>query len=266
MKVTSLGYRTDLMIRAMEGSEVTDHGDHFVVRSPASPAFWWGNFILLAAPPPPREAATWLSRFKEQFPAADHIALGIDATEPHAADRSGLIEAGLRLERSTVLSAASVHEPPRPNHTATYRPLGDDEDWQNSLDLRLAADDGAEPAATKAFYQQRTAAARRIADGGHGAWFGAFAGGQLAAQLGVFSDGSGIARYQNVETHPAWRRMGLAGTLVHRAGRYALDRLGAHTLVIVADPDADAIRVYRSVGFADVEAQLALQRAPSPTT
>lgn len=43
VNVTSLGYRTDLMIRRMEGSEVTDCRDHIVVRSPAHPAYWWGN-------------------------------------------------------------------------------------------------------------------------------------------------------------------------------------------------------------------------------
>ena len=248
------------MIRVMEGSKVADHRDHLVVRSPASPAFWWGNFILLAAPPPPREAARWLARFAEVFPAADHVTLGIDATEPHAADRSGLIEAGLRVERSTVLTASPVHEPPRPNHDVQYRPLAGDEDWQRSLELRLACDDGGEPAATRAFYEQRTGDARRLAENGHGAWFGAFAGDHLVAQLGVFSDGSGIARYQNVETHPAWRRKGLAGTLVWRAGRFATDQLGARTLVIVADPNGVAIRVYRSTGFAEAEAQIAFER------
>jgi GNAT superfamily N-acetyltransferase len=263
--VTSLGYRTDLMIRAMEGSEVADHRDHVVVRSPASPAFWWGNFILLAAPPAPQETARWLARFAEEFPAADHVALGIDATEPHAADRSGLIEAGLRVERTTVMTASTVHEPSRPNHDAQYRPLAGEQDWRRSLELRLATDEAGEPYTTRAFYEQRTADARRLAENGHGAWFGAFAGDRLVAQLGVFSDGSGIARYQNVETHPAWRRKGLAGTLVWRAGRYAADELGARTLVIVADPRGDAVRIYRSAGFTEAEAQIAFER-PSPAT
>jgi GNAT superfamily N-acetyltransferase len=101
-----------------------------------------------------------------------------------------------------------------------------------------------------------------MAENGHGAWFGAFDRGRLIAQLGIFSDGSGVARYQNVETDPDWRRTGLAGTLVWRAGRWARSKLGARTLVIVADPEAEAIRVYRSVGFHDTEIQLAFQRPP----
>jgi hypothetical protein len=48
--------------------------------------------------------------------------------------------------------------------------------------------------------------------------------------------GDGYARYQHVETDPAARRRGLAGTLVWHAGRYGREVLGASTLVIVADP------------------------------
>jgi GNAT superfamily N-acetyltransferase len=264
VNVVSLGYRTDLMVRTMEGSEVTDCGDHIVVRSPAHPAYWWGNFLLLAAAPQPRETPRWLARFAELLPAAEHVALGIDTTQPDAADRSGLFEAGLRIERSIVLTAARLTEPPYPDGSADYRPLAGDEDWRSSLELRLAADDGSEAAVTRAFYQQRTVDARRLTEQGDGAWFGAFDHGQLVAQLGVFSDGSGIARYQNVETHPAWRRKGLAGTLVWRAGRWALAELAARTLVIVADPGASAIRVYRSVGFAHTETQIGFERPPQP--
>ena len=266
MNVTSLGYRTDLMIRRMEGSEITDCRDHIVVRSPAHPAYWWGNFLLLAAAPQPRETAKWLARFAEVFTAAGHVALGIDTTQPHAADGSGLFEAGLRIERSTVMTASDLREPPHQDLLAEYRPLEGEQDWQRSLELRLTADDAGEFAVTRAFYEHRTIDARRLAENGHGAWFGAFKDGHLVAQLGVFSDGSGIARYQNVETHPAWRRQGLAGTLVWHAGRWALDQLGARTLVIVADPGAGAIRVYRSVGFAGTESQIGFQRAPHTAT
>jgi predicted GNAT family acetyltransferase len=66
-----------------------------------------------------------------------------------------------------------------------------------------------------------------------------------------------------VGTHPAARRQGLAGTLVWRAGQHALGELGARRLVIVADPIEAAIRVYRSVGFADHETQLSMHSAPS---
>lgn len=245
----------------MEGSEVTDYPDHVVVRSPDHPGFWWGNFILLAVAPRPREAAGWLARFAEMFPGASHVALGVDDASPAAAERSGLPEAGLRIEQTTVLTTHLVQAPAHVNRAADFRPLAGQADWQQSLDLRLAADDGSQ-STSQAFYEQRTTEARRVAESGHGAWFGAFDRGRLTAQLGIFSDGSGVARYQNVETDPGWRRKGLAGTLVWRAGQYALAELDARTLVMVADPEAAAIRLYRSVGFRDAESQIAFQRPP----
>ena len=83
------------------------------------------------------------------------------------------------------------------------------------------------------------------------------------AQLGISSDGRGVARYQDVETHPSARRQGLAGALVRQA-RYALAELGARTLVIVADPGAAAVRVYRAAGFEASEDQLSWERPPAP--
>ena len=72
--------------------------------------------------------------------------------------------------------------------------------------------------------------------------------------------GDGLARYQDVETDPAARRRGLAGTLVWHAGRYAREAFGAGTLVIVADPAEEAIRVYRGCGFTDAQSQFSFAR------
>ena len=74
------------------------------------------------------------------------------------------------------------------------------------------------------------------------------------------TDSTGLARFQSVQTHPDARGRGLAGTLVHHVSRYGFGPLGAHTLVMVADPTYLAIRVYRSVGFEVAETQLQVER------
>jgi len=261
--IRSLGYRTDLMIRVLEGSQVEDRGAYLVIRSPQNPAFWWGNFLLLSAPPPPGQAGQWTARFAAEFPGASHVALGVDVTEADAVDPRELIAAGLRLTQETVLTASDVHAPPRPDTTATYRRLSGDADWAQAAELRTVISAG-EPGSEPEFLRARLAAERAITEAGHGSWFGAFSNGRLLAQLGLISSQTGLARYQNVETHPAARRRGLAGTLVWHAARHALATEGASTLVIVADPADVAIRIYRSVGFADTEAQIGFERQ-SPT-
>jgi len=263
VRVDSLGYRTDLMLRALEGSKIVDEDDYLIVRSPANPGFWWGNFLLLPESALRDEAATWMSRFVEAFPTAGHMALGIDGTSGCAVEPADFLEAGFKLECSTVMTGSSLREPPHPNHGARYRPLESDADWRQAVKLRLACNDVGDPASELKFCERRMADMRRLAEAGHGACFGAFHEGRLMAQLGLFSDGAGIARYQNVETHPSARRQGLVGTLVYRAGLYGLGALAASVLVIVADPGYSAIRVYRSVGFTDLETQLQLQREPA---
>jgi GNAT superfamily N-acetyltransferase len=262
VEVRSLGYRTDLMVRLLEGSLVEDRGDYLVVRSPHNPTYWWGNFLLLAAPPLPGDAGAWAAMFAAEFPDAAHVAIGIDVTEVSAVDVSALIAEGLRLQRSAVMIAQQLHEPPHLNREAAIRQLTGDEDWRQAAELRAVVNAG-EPGSEPAFLRARIAVERRLTEAGHGSWFGAFLDRTLVAQLGLVTDDSGIARYQNVETHPGARRQGLAGTLVWHAGQCVLDTLRASTLVMVADPGDVAIRVYRSVGFADAETQVAFERQPS---
>jgi ribosomal protein S18 acetylase RimI-like enzyme len=260
--VVSLGYRSDLMLRVLGGSEVTHRDSYVVVRTPGNPTFWWGNFILLGSPPRPGEAGLWLSRFSAEFPGAGHVALGIDVTDASQVEPAEFIDAGLDFERATVMTARAVHEPPRPNRLAHYRQLDGDDDWQQSAELEVAS--SASPdIAHRAFIGRRTSEARGITEAGHGAWFGAFLAGRLVSQLGLVRAGVGLARFQNVGTHPAMRGHGLAGTLVYRAGQYGFGALGARMLVIVADPGYVAARIYRSVGFADTESQVSFERAPT---
>ena len=101
---------------------------------------------------------------------------------------------------------------------------------------------------------------RAVVEEGHGAWWGAFVDGRLTTTMGLVRAGDGLARFQSVETHPDFRGRGLAGTLVHRVSGYGFDELGARTLVMVADPDYLAVRIYRSVGFADTEVQTQLRQ------
>jgi ribosomal protein S18 acetylase RimI-like enzyme len=104
---------------------------------------------------------------------------------------------------------------------------------------------------------------RAMTEQGLGGWFGAFERGVLQSGMGLFTASEGLARFQNVETRPRARGRGLAGTLVHHVGRYGLEELGAHTLVMVADPGYVAIRIYRSVGFTETESMLQVERPPA---
>jgi RimJ/RimL family protein N-acetyltransferase len=258
--VTSLAFRTDLALLQLGGSTVEDRGDHLVVRTPHNPAYWWGNFLLLDRVPQPGEHESWVARFAAALPDARHLAFGVDGTVGQAADLAGFTALGLEVEATTVMTATSVHRPPRPNDEADYRRLASDDDWAQSLRLRLVASAGDDPG-SETFEARRVATDRATTEAGHGAWFGAFVDGRLAAQMGLAPASPGLARFRLVETDPAYRGRGLAGTLVHHVSEYGFGELGASTLVMVADPDYLAVRIYRSVGFDGTETQLQAQRA-----
>ena len=195
------------------------------------------------------------------------MALGIDVTSPATAGLDDFAAAGLDVRRDTVLTAGALRDPPHPNHAAVLRELAGDKDWQQSAQLRAVCDaEEGGSAADPDFIAARDAARRTLAGTGHGAWFGAFLDGQLASQLGVFSDGRGIARYQEVATHPDVRRQGLAATLLGHAARYATGQLAATTLVIVADPEEPAIGLYRGSGSRTVRPRSACRARPRNMT
>ncbi len=263
MDVVSLGYRTDLALLERGGSRIEDRGDHLVVTSPANPTFYWGNFLLLGEVPAADQAPVWLDRFRSAFPDAQHVALGIDGTARTSVDAQAFVDLGLSAETSSVMTAQSVHPPARPNTRATYRKLETDEDWAAHIELRMAIDDEVgDLDAHLRFVTAKAQTSRELGEAGHGAWFGAFIDGRMLSSMGLVRASGELARFQTVETHPDARGQGLAGTLVHHVSRYGFDELGATTLVMVADPDYVAIRVYRAVGFVSSQTQLQLQRAP----
>ena len=250
-----LGWWTDLAVLRLGGAEITELGDRLVVRSPDNPTYYWGNFILVLDPAAVDRPGYWLAEFEAAFPGTAHRAIGLPVAP---ADRSAWIDVRLFLEDADVLVA---RDPILPGPLAAgyeVRPLGTAEDWDSSTRLRQQAFPGQDD------YEAATTRTR-IAVRATGAltWFGAFADGELAAELGIADCGADVARYQSVLTHPDHRRRGLTRHLLGVAAAHARER-GARTLVIIADADTDAGRLYRSAGFAFEEKAYQVSRVPQP--
>lgn len=256
MNLQSLGYRTDMIFTGYNGN-VTDRGDYLVIRTPSNPTFYWGNFVLFDRAPREGDVTRWLETFEREVPDAKHIAIGWDAQERGVV--RGFTDAGLTLEESIVMTAKTVHAPPKVNTEAVYRTLETDEDYAQAVELGVACNDEHEPSSHRVYLERKYAGYKRMTDAGLGSWFGAFLGGRMVCSMGLFTDGQ-IARFQSVATHPEFRRQGLCGTLVHHVARYGLETLRANTLVMVADPEYHAARIYESVGFRATEKQFALER------
>lgn len=266
----TLGWATDLAVLRLGGSEVTDHGDHLVVRTPQNPDFYWGNFLLARDAERANDVEHCLGLFRSAFPGATHVAIGLLGR----ADPTAWGPAGVEIGTEDVLVATS---PPQVERPAGYQiaQFHDDASWAQAADFIVAqtlADlgfpaSGMTPAqrdhvgVLTSFERRRVATRRALADSGRAAFFGAFADGQLVSDLGIVlldpDPGGGLppdpqlagtARYQTIRTHPAHRRRGLASALIAHAARWAQQR-GALRFVLVADAGTAAAKLYRGLGF-----------------
>ena len=230
------------------------------------PPIGGATFLLLAYVPPPEGSQRWLDRFSAGISLRPARCSRVRWRKGSISELGWFVEHGFDAEASVVMSARNVHPPSSVNGKAVYRQLRSDEDWAQSVELRVRCDDRhLEQSAFRSYLTARAQTNRDIVEAGHGGWFGAFLDGHLVAQMGLFSAAQGLARFQSVETDPEHRRVGLAGSLVYYVSRYGFDELRAHTLVMVADPNYFAIDLYRSVGFVPAETQLQIERPPPQT-
>jgi GNAT superfamily N-acetyltransferase len=252
-----LSWHTDLAVLRLEGSTIDERSDHLVVRSPTNPIYYWGNFVLVTDPERVDDAAHWLDVFETEHPDAAHRAIGL-VTQPTDTDAWKAVD--LELTHDDVLVAESCPETTPVPQGYLVKQIRDAIEWEQSSGLRIAEFAEGDPREAE-HERKRTASRAALSEQGDLAWFGAFHGDRLVAELGIVDCGEGVARYQSVVTGAEHRRQGLAGHLLGVAAQWAAER-GARRWVIVADAGSDAARLYRSRGFRPAESGARAERRP----
>ena len=240
------GWATDIAVLEHSGSDVEDRGDHLLVRSPHNPDFHWGNCLFVTDANTLNDAARWVTTFRSAFPDANWIAMGLIRMPD---DQEPWLALGLELELDEVLTTIDLPlQTPLPEGYTARRLAG--EDWEQSVARAVSENlltNTYEAQSHERFAKARAKAQRALSDSNVGVRFGAFAGDQLVAELGIVRCGT-TARYQSVGTDDEHRRRGLASHLLGAAARWAAGQ-GCDRWVIVTEATNPAGRVYRSVGF-----------------
>lgn len=251
MNIRSLGRRTDFIFARFSGS-VVDQGSYTLIKTPSNPGYHWGNYIVFDRAPRAGDLNAWKALFDQQFPyysRPHHYAFTWDTLADDKGDYQQFLDDGFEFDSAVVLTATALNKPVHFNQDVSIKRIQSDSDWEAVVQLQtLCADPKFLNSSFDAFKRSQMDQYRQMSQAGKGNWFGAFIGETLVADLGLFFEGD-IARYQNVGTHPEYRRQGLCGTLVYFAGNWAFDKFGVKTLVMEADPDYHAARIYESVGF-----------------
>jgi GNAT superfamily N-acetyltransferase len=170
---------------------------------------------------------------------------------------------GITLEQLDVLSTnrkPNLAPLPEGYEARTFT----DHDWDNltAREVKEGISEGEyEPAVIERFVRETNRTRQGLCKIGAAAWFGAFFGNELVANLGIIKCGS-TGRYQSVETQPAHRRKGLASHLLGLAASWSQEQ-GCEDWVIVTQETNDAGRVYRRAGFTPALASVNAYKKPS---
>ncbi|MBL4633831.1 MAG: GNAT family N-acetyltransferase [Kofleriaceae bacterium] len=260
MHLLSKGLRSDL---AQLDGEILDRGDYLCVRSPKEPEFYWGNLLVFPRAPVAGDYERWQELFAKEFagqPAVKHQTFTWDCSDQEG-EIAPFVQAGYRYEKSVVLCASTLNAPHHPNGEIAIRSLVGDSDWRDLLQCQLLCREDFPEVGYVDFVRKRLAAYRARVETGEGQWYGAFIGVQMVASLGLFlSDDFG--RFQSVMTIPEARKRGICATLVHHVSEAALAKPKTTNLLLVADEDYHAGRIYESLGYCKAEEMRGLCRWP----
>jgi len=256
MAITSIGFLSETLFQQYNGI-IRDLGDCIEVRTPNNYDFWFGNYLLLERPPTPAEICSWIARFDRVFAGVNDVhhkclqwpGNGSDTAEM----RAEFERMGWEFDQTSVLCATASHAVRPVPEGLELRPVTSNSDWERVLNLHvLTRPSGFGEAAYRAFKAKRLAAFKALARAGHGQWFGAFKGADLVANMGIFHH-NGISRFQEVSTHQSHRRQGICAALVHYVSCTEQAARAGNQMVILADQGEPAERIYKSLGYAEIE-------------
>lgn len=257
----ALEFATDVMVQQGD-IHLTHHADRMVQETPDQPNFWFGNRVIYSAPPD--SAARLMAQFQNDLPGARHICFGWDIPNlPHDVVKGVFQATDLMVESADtlVLSGPLIGKPVPEG--VQIRPFETPNDWLQREAIAKAEflKDGTPEKGLDAFLRGSSTQRRRQISKGLGQWFGAFVGGALVADMGIFHD-EDLIRYQSVQTHENHRRKGMCSALLQVSLNWALTRAPNARPVIVADSNSDAGRLYRNAGFRLFETTISAYRPP----
>lgn len=255
MNQTSIGYQTDIMLASFDG-EVIDRPHHIVIRTPANPTFWWGNFILFDSPPSESDTDKWEMIFAAEFedlPGIKHINLAWLSAGGATGIVSPFLRRGYTLTHSLFFAIRGKTLPKDKPPKVEIRPISSNEEWEMALrnQHRCLAGTNDTPA-FREFQSAQMIRYRNMTLANFGYWLGAFVDGELVGNMGVFGK-TGLARCQAVAVDPNCRRRGIGEAMVRSACILAQESLGAETVVIMTGDHNPARRIYERIGFVLIE-------------
>jgi len=245
MTLQLLSNITDTLYHKHSGVLVEREDYHFV-KTETRPSFFWGNYLIMRHAPGLGDYERWRSLYEQEFDSKQQGFMTFTWDEDAQGETADFVENGFDLTVNNVLCLNKLLAPTWFNDVVDIRPLASDWDWAQYVEVHPL-----EGPATLEFVQNEIREHREFIEKGISVRYGAFMGEQLVADLGILHE-NGIGRFNNVGTHLDYRRQGICRTLVYAVSQKMKEH-NLNKLVIVAEQDSIAERIYKSLGYEVVE-------------
>lgn len=255
IKIDNLGYQTDFIARKLDG-EFIKKDSYIVARMPRNPTFHWGNLLIFKNEPQEGDFDLWISAHMDEFGEhSGHVTFGWESQKVGCIDK--FVQNGFKLQSESVLVLKKLIQSRISRESLNIRKIDTDQDWEAVLELQIHVSGGSSPSKEYVeFLTRGFETYRKLSEEGWGDWWGAFLDDTLVGDMGLyFDDQFETGRFQSVETHPDYRRAGICSELLHSVASDALGRHSNVKLVICAEHESNAEKVYFKLGFSSDQLQ-----------
>ena len=257
-----LGVLAEWVVAHLE-STLEHQPEYSVLRTPASPSYYFGNALALHGSLETRDWVGWEAEFRAVFPdqaVTRHRTFIWTPTHStaEAECRQTFEDAGYKFNETHVLTLppGQTIRPLEVQEGIDIRALSGSGHWQQWLEMELA---GREPGHAEEDYrlylETRQHNYRALEAAGHGQFFGAFAGHLLIGAAGIYHY-QRLARFQYVRVIDVWQGRGIAKQLLAHLSNWVKPH--ADTQIILADANYHATQLYQNLGFGVTEHEASL--------
>lgn len=259
LQFTSKTLQSELAV-LRHSCEIKEKTEYFVVRSLRNPHFHWGNFLIFKQAPQKNDLPKWEEYFCLEFPEFIHQHRAFTWIHGEELPADCKITEYL-IEKTVCLTTKDVQPVKQIHPDITIRKVQTEQEW---LELEQKQAERIKPEdrdpSFLSFNKQKFKDYKAIVDKDLGDWFIADLGGEWVGDLGLFHS-EGMACYQNVTTYPGFEGLGIAHALVYGSAQYAIAHYPVKELVIVAEENSRAQKIYQNLGFQVVERRTNLYRS-----
>lgn len=261
MKIESLGLKTDIMISSLE-CEMHYEEQYAYMKTPKRGDYYWGNFLITQAQINSQaELDALINVYKRHFDThGKFITIAFDNPMGDIGRLSIFKNNDFDIYTNLVMQLNKEDWKAKNdlNENYTFKVIKTKDYIMDLVAVHHDPDWRYGPGQDE-FLAGKFEALIKLEENGVGQRYVLMDYDKIIADLGIYHQNR-LARFNDVVTHKDYRNQGLCYTLVNKASEYIFNNSDVETLVMQADENYFAHKIYRKVGFEKTEKLISIEK------